>query len=81
MLQMQLQMQLPGKRCRRRPKRRFMDEVCEDMKAVGVTVDDVYDRAGWRIAICCGDPLIGISRKEKKKNKRLQNQPLKVNLP
>ena len=51
-----LQMQLPGKRRRGRPKRRFMDGVREDMKAVGVTAEDAYDRVGWRKAICCGDP-------------------------
>ena len=35
-----LEMELPGKRRKGRPKRRFMDAVKEDMRAVGLTVTD-----------------------------------------
>ena len=51
-----LQMSIPGKRRRGRPKRRFLDGVREDMERADVTVEDANDRAGWRKAICCGDP-------------------------
>ena len=51
-----MEMELPGKRRRGRPKRRFMDVVGEDMRELGVTGDDVRDRARWRRVIRCGDP-------------------------
>ena len=37
-------MELPGKRKRGRPKRRFMDVVKEDMAEVEVTEEDTEDR-------------------------------------
>ena len=49
-------MELPGKRKRGRPKRRFMDVVTEDMAEVEVTGDDIEDRSNWRWKIRCGDP-------------------------
>ena len=39
-----LRMELPGKRKRGRPKRRFMDVVKEDMAEVEVTEEDTVDR-------------------------------------
>ena len=51
-----LDMDLPGRRRRGRPKRRFMDAVKEDMQVVGVTEEDAEDRARWRRVIRCGDP-------------------------
>ena len=51
-----LRMELPGKRKRRRPKRRFMDVVKEDMTEVEVTEEDTEDRNNWRWKIRCGDP-------------------------
>ena len=51
-----LRMELPGKRKRGRPKRRFMDVVKEDMAEVEVTEEDTVDRNKWRRKICCGDP-------------------------
>ena len=51
-----LRMELPGKRKRGRPKRRFMDVVKEDMAEVEVTEEDTVDRRNWRKKICCGDP-------------------------
>ncbi len=50
-----LSMELPGKRKRRRPKRRFMNAVTEDMAEVEVTVEDTEDRTRWRWQIRCGD--------------------------
>ena len=51
-----LRMELPGKRKRGRPKRRFMDVVKEDMAEVEVTEEDTEDRNHWRRKIRCGDP-------------------------
>ena len=51
-----LMMELPGKRKRGRPKRRFMDVVKEDMAEVKVTEEDAEDRSNWRWKIRCGDP-------------------------
>ena len=51
-----LRMELPGKRKRGRPKRRFMDLVKEDMAEVEVKEEDAEDRSNWRLKISCGDP-------------------------
>ena len=51
-----LRMELPGKRKRGRPKRRFMDVVKEDMAEVEVKEEDADDRSNWRLKIRCGDP-------------------------
>ena len=51
-----LRMELPGKRKRGRPKRRFMDVVKEGMAEVEVTEEDRVDRRNWRKKIRCGDP-------------------------
>ena len=51
-----LMMELPGKRKRGRPKRRFMDVVKEDMAKVEVTEEDTVDINNWRRKIRCGDP-------------------------
>ncbi|KAK3556562.1 hypothetical protein QTP70_009536 [Hemibagrus guttatus] len=51
-----LDMELPGRRQRGRPKRRYMDEINEDMKLVGASVEDAEDRDRWREMIRCGDP-------------------------
>ena len=41
-------MELPGKRKRGRPKRRFIDAVRKDMTAVDVTEEDAEERADLR---------------------------------
>ena len=51
-----LRMELPGKRKRGRPKRRFMDVMKEDMAEVEVTEEDTVDINNWRRKILCGDP-------------------------
>ena len=51
-----LSFELPGRRPRGRPKRRFMDVVKVDMKVVGVREEDAEDRVRWRSLIRCGDP-------------------------
>ena len=49
-------MDLPGKRRRGRPLRRYMDIVKKDLKVVGATEKDTEDRTKWRRIICGGDP-------------------------
>ena len=51
-----MEMELPGKRKRGRPKRRFLDVVKEDMEEVGAKETDIGDRKMWRMVICCGHP-------------------------
>ena len=49
-----MKMELPGKRKRRRPKRKFLDVGKEDMEEVGAKETDVEDRTVWRKMIRCG---------------------------
>ena len=49
-------MELPGKRRRERPNRRFLDVMKEDMGEVGVKETDVEDRKMWRMMIRSGHP-------------------------
>ena len=51
-----MEMELPGKRKRVIPKRRFLDVVKEDMGEVGARETDVEDRTVWRKMIRCGYP-------------------------
>ena len=51
-----MEMELPGKRRRGRPKKRFLDVVKEDMGEVGAKETDVEDRKIWRMMIHSGDP-------------------------
>ena len=51
-----MDMELPGKRKRGRPKRRFLDVAKEDMREVGAKETDVEDRKVWRMMIRCGHP-------------------------
>ena len=51
-----MQMELPGKRKRGRPKRKFLDVVKRDMGEIGAKETDVEDRKVWRMMICCGHP-------------------------
>jgi len=54
-----LRMELPGKRRRGRPNRRYMDVIRGDMQAMGARVGDALDRGKWRRLIRCGDPRLG----------------------
>ena len=51
-----LKMELPGKRKRGRPKKKFIDRLREDMQVIGATEKDAEDRNRWKRMICCGDP-------------------------
>ena len=50
-----MEMELLGKR-RRRPKKRFLDVVKEDVGEVDAKETDVEDRKVWRMMIRCGHP-------------------------
>ena len=49
-------MELPGKRKRGSPKRRFMNAVKEDMAEVELTEEDTENSNNWGWKIRCGDP-------------------------
>ena len=51
-----LEMELPGRRRRDRPKRRFMDAVKEDMQVVEVRVEHTKNRLKWKAVTRCGNP-------------------------
>ena len=51
-----IEMELPGKRKRGRPKRRFLNLVKKDMREVGAKEIDVEDRTVWRQIIRYGYP-------------------------
>ena len=73
-----LEMELPGRRPRGRPKRRFTDAVKEDLQVVGVRVEDTKNRLKWKTAIRCGDAWKGKSRKEKKDLRPCRYKVVKV---
>ena len=51
-----MEMELPGKRKRGRPKSRFLDVVKDDMGEVGAKETDIEYRKVWRMMIRCGHP-------------------------
>ena len=51
-----LEIELPGKRKRGRPNKRFLDVVKEDMGEVGAKETNVENRTVWRKMIRCGYP-------------------------
>ena len=51
-----LRMELPEKRKRGRPERRFMDVVKDEMVEVELTEEDTEVRNNWRRKIRCDDP-------------------------
>ena len=50
-----LRLEGPGKR-RRRPKRKFIDVVREDMLVISVTEQGARVRVKWKNMFCCGNP-------------------------
>ena len=50
-----MEMAVPGRRKRGRPRRRWMDLAREDMERVGVKEGDEVNRETWKILLCCGD--------------------------
>ena len=49
-----MEMELPEKRKRRRPKRRFLDVVKEDIWEIDAKETGAENRTVWRKMICCG---------------------------
>jgi hypothetical protein len=49
-------LEVQGRRPRGRPKKRWMDQVVQDMATVGAVPEDVYDRSKWRRLINNADP-------------------------
>ena len=51
-----MEMAVPGRRKRGRPRRRWMDLAREDTEKVGAKKGDEVDREKWKILSRCGDP-------------------------
>ena len=68
-----LEMAVPGRRKRGRPRRRWMDLARENLKSVGPKEGDDIDRFKWRILSRCGDPELG-EAKRRKRRKRIRNK-------
>ena len=50
-----MKMNLSNKKKRRRPKRKFMKIVKDNLKVVGLIEEDVVNRERWKRIICCDD--------------------------
>lgn len=51
-----------GERPRGRPKKRWTDQVADDMRKLGVTLEDAQDRVKWRNACRKADPALRDTR-------------------
>ena len=51
-----LKLELPGRRPRERPKRRFRDIMKEHMMLVGAREEDAEDLVRWKLLIRSGNP-------------------------
>ena len=51
-----VEIELPGKRKRGRPKRRFLNVVKKDMREVGARETDIENRTVWGKMVRCGHP-------------------------
>ena len=62
---------VPSERRKRgRPKQRWMDCVNRDMRAIGMTKDEVHDRTGWRRIVSAAATLQPRGSGWKKKKKK-----------
>ena len=52
-----MEMEMPGKRRRGKPVRRWMDNITEDMKEFELKEKNTGDRVKWRERIHCGNPI------------------------
>ena len=51
-----MEFEIPGKRTRERPRRRWNGNIKADMKKANVSEEEAKDRLRWRMATCCCDP-------------------------
>ena len=51
-----MEFEIPGKRTRGRPRRRWTDNIKEDVKKANVSGEEAKDRLRWRMATRCCDP-------------------------
>ena len=51
-----IEIAVPGRRKRERPRKRWMDLMREDMERVGARKGDEVGRIKWRLLLRCGDP-------------------------
>ena len=51
-----MRMEVPRKRRRGRPKRRWLDSIRNDLSERGLSREDAQDRAKWRLLIRHIDP-------------------------
>ena len=51
-----MEFEIPGKRTRGRPRRRWNDNIKEDMKKENVSEEEAKDRLKWRMATRCCNP-------------------------
>ena len=51
-----MEMAVPSRRKRGRPRKRWMDLAREDLERVGAKEGDEVDRDNWKILSRCGDP-------------------------
>ena len=51
-----MKIEIPGKRTRGKPRRRWNDNIKEDMKKAGVSEEEAEDRVRWRTVTRCCDP-------------------------
>ena len=64
-----ISMKLPGKRRRGRPKRRWSDNISEDMINIGAAKENAQDRDLWRRLSAAATPHTSGSSQKKKKKK------------
>ena len=64
-----MEMAVPGRRKRGRPRRRWMNLLREDMERVGAREGDEVDRVKWKILSRCGDPEWGEAQRRRKRRR------------
>ena len=67
------EMELPGKRRRGTPKRRFLDVVKKDIGEVGAKEKDVKNRKMWRKMMLCGHLWLKGKAERRRKGRSLEN--------
>ena len=61
-----MEMALPGRRKRGRPRRRWMDLARQDIEMVGAKEGGEVDREKWKILSRCGDPEMGEAERRRR---------------